>query len=120
MRATDGWRARQHSRALNFVFPGPCPSSTPIPSARRKKRASDRPLRSSIACRLGADCLLKIFALFAAAGTEFLKGGKLFLGLVDIAGLDIELAEIFAGCLVVWLELQSLGVVGQRRFEVAG
>ena len=42
------------------------------------------------------------------------------LGLLHIAGLDIELAEILAGRLVVWLELESLSVIGQRRFEVAG
>src|ERR1700730_2538556 len=75
---------------------------------------------SSIAGRFGADYLLKVFALFAAAGAEFRQDGELLLGLLHIAGLDIELAEILAGRLVVWLELESLSVIGQRRLEVAG
>src|SRR5271168_264640 len=85
-----------------------------------RKRASKRPLRSSIACRFGTDGLLKVCTLFAAAWAEFRQDGKLFLGLLDIAGLDIELAEILASSLVIWLQFQRLGVIGQRRFEVAG
>src|SRR5271168_3376657 len=91
----------------------------PLLSAR-EKRVITRPLRSSIACRFGADCLLKVFTLFAAARAEFRKDGKLLLGLLNIAGLNIELAEILAGRLVVRLKFQCLGVIGQRRFEVAG
>src|SRR4029077_8058217 len=65
----------------------------PLHSAR-KKRAITRPLRSSIARRFGADCLLKVFALFAAARAEFRQDGELFLGLLHIAGFDIEFAEV--------------------------
>ena len=38
----------------------------------------------------------------------------------SILPVCIELAEILAGRLVVRLELQCLGVIGQRRFEIAG
>jgi ABC-type transporter MlaC component len=61
-----------------------------------------------------------LFALFAAAGAKFRQDGELFLGLRNIAGFDIKLAEVFAGRLVVRLQFQRLGVIGQRRFEVAG
>src|SRR6476660_2166338 len=70
-------------------------------------RASERPPQSSITRRFGADCFLKVFALFAAARAEFRQDGELFLGLLHIAGLDIELAEILAGRRVVWLKLES-------------
>src|SRR4029077_20423654 len=86
----------------------------------REKRARERPPRSSIACRFGADCFLKVFALVAAAGTEFRQDGELFLWLLHIAGLNIELAEVLAGSLVVWLQFQRLRVIGERGFEVAG
>src|SRR5271163_1467200 len=103
-----------------FCIPGALSIDLLLLLSAREKRAITRPLRSSIACRFGADCLLKVFTLFAAARAEFRKDSKLLLGLLNIAGLDIELAEVLAGRLVVWLELQCLGVIGQRRFEVAG
>ncbi len=77
-------------------------------------------LGHSIACRFGTDCLLQVFALFAAARAEFRQDGELLLGLFHIAGLDIKLAEILAGRLVIRLQFQRLGVIGQRGFEVAG
>src|SRR5580693_2886842 len=83
----------------------------------REKRASERPPRSSIAGRFRADCFLKVFALFAAARAEFRQDGELFLGLLHIAGFDIEFAEVLASSLVIWLQFQRLGVIGQRRFE---
>ena len=69
---------------------------------------------------IGADCFLKVFTLFAAARAEFRQDSELFLRLVHIAGLDIELAEVLAGSLVVWLQFQRLGVIGERGFEIAG
>jgi hypothetical protein len=75
---------------------------------------------SSVARRLGVDCLLQVVAFLAAAGAEFCQDGKLFLGLIHIAGFDIEFAEVFAGGLVFRLQFKRLGVVGQRRLDVAG
>src|SRR5262249_49451131 len=104
MRAIGGSRARQHSRGFVFVPLGICPSSTPVVLVRRETRASDRPLWCSFACRFGADCLLKVFALFAAARAEFREDGKLFLGLLNVTGFDIELAKVLASSLVIWLQ----------------
>src|SRR3984885_15452751 len=118
MRATGGSRARQHSRGL--IFPGLCPSIGSYCSQLERSGRVNARFGSSIAGRFGADCLLKVFALFAAAGAEFRQDGELFLGLLHIAGLDIELAEVLAGSLVVWLKFKRLGVVSERSFEVAG
>jgi Transposase DDE domain group 1 len=81
----------------------------------RKKQAITRPLRSSIARRFGTDGLLKVFALFAAARAEFRQDGELFLGLLHIAGFDIEFAEVLASSLVIWLQFQRLAAAAVRR-----
>src|SRR4051812_28086937 len=67
---------------------------------------------ASVACRLGADRLLQVLAFLAAGGTELCQHGELLPGLVDVAGLDIKLAEIFASRLVLRLHLDRLGIVG--------
>src|ERR1700730_5695423 len=89
-------------------------------SSGRSKRANERPLLLSVTRRFGADHLLKILAFLAAAGAELRQNRELFPGLLHIAGFDIELAEVFAGSLMLGLHLQRLGVVGQRCLEVAG
>jgi hypothetical protein len=48
---------------------------------------------------------LQVFALLAAARTEFCQRSKLLPGLADIARLEIELAQILASCLVIRPEL---------------
>ena len=63
---------------------------------------------------------MKIFAFLAAAGAKFCQDSELFLGLFHVAGFDIKLAEVFTGGLVIRLEFKRLGVVGQRRLDVAG
>src|SRR5262249_36955871 len=64
--------------------------------------------------------LFEIAALLAAVRAQLGEGGKLLLGLIEIASLDIKLPKIFARGLEVRPKVQRLVVVGERGRIVAG
>src|ERR1700733_3529859 len=121
MPAATGSRAGQDHPAWQILLSMSCPWGGSGSRLARKRSGRERArFLSSVARRFGADCLLKVFGFLTAAGAKFCEDGALFLGLFHIAGLDIKLAEVFAGGLVIRLEFQRLGIVGQRRLDVAG
>src|ERR1700722_6145040 len=88
---------------------------------RWKRQAWSRPPLDvgSVGCRFAGDRSLQILALVAACWAELRQRRELLLRLVDVSRLDIELAEIFARCLVVGLQVESLGVIRERGRVVA-
>ena len=63
---------------------------------------------------------MQVFKLFAAIGTKPCQRRHLLVCLVHFPGFNVEFTEIFAGGLVIGLELQGLGIIGQRCLEITG
>ena len=63
---------------------------------------------------------MEVVALLAPGRAQPLEGGELVFGEVELVGFEEELAEVLARRLVAGLELQGLGVVGERGRVVAG
>src|SRR5215212_11929501 len=93
-------------------------SRSPL-QVRRVGTQGARPRLSSVPCP-GVDRPLEVVALLAPGRAQPLEGGELVFGEVELVGFEEELAEVLARRLVAWLELQRLGVVGERGRVVAG
>jgi hypothetical protein len=63
---------------------------------------------------------LQVLKFLAAGRAKLLQRGHLFFRLRHLARVDIEFTEIFTCRLVIGLQLERLGVVGERRPVVTG
>src|SRR5581483_9935566 len=98
------WRAsREEARRR-------CADSQTAPAARSLLRRREPCL---------AHGLLQVLALLAARWAQAGEDGEVLPGLVRLPGLDVELAQVFVGALVIGVEVERLAVVGERARVVA-
>src|SRR5690349_20648510 len=89
----------------------------PASSAGRSNVSSDPNM--SVRHYTFCDRLFEIGTLLAARGADLRQPRQVFLGLGDIADLDIKLAHIFERALVVGIEIERLLVVSEGVLHVA-
>src|SRR5215813_5373131 len=77
-------------------------------------------LRGGSGGRRLRDRLLEVGELLAAARAELLEQHDVLLRLVELPGLDIELAQIFERALVLRVEIERLAIERVGLLVVAG